>query len=162
MIIHTKPHNNPTTHDPHSISTIGSFVTLEANYFALRSRKECSRWTIYKYHVTFEPECAMKRLQMVLVAQHRNIIGGFLFDGAQLFATRKLHSENNAIEFKSETRDEKVYSVKLLFTRIVSMTDQESLQVLNLIQRRNMSGLKLQVVGRNYYDPKNMVFRILS
>lgn len=154
-IIHTKPHNNPTKHNPDFIS--GNRILIEANYFALQSRSTQIQWIIYKYHVTFEPECSLKRLQMFLIAQHKPTIGGYLFDGAQLFATRSLHDERNSVQFTSKTRDEQFFTIKLAFTRIVSMSDQESLQVLNLIQRRNMSGLRLQLVGRNYYDPQNMV-----
>lgn len=160
VLINTKPHDNATSHDPRASSLQNAkFVTLEANYFALQSA--LSNWKIYKYHVTFEPECLMKRLQIFLVSQHKATIGGYLFDGAQLFTTRNLHGENKSVEFRSETRDQTVYAIKAVFTRIVSMSDQESLQVLNLIQRRNMSGLHLQLVGRNYYDPQNMVNHIL-
>lgn len=154
-LIKTKPHDN-TSHDPNAVQKT-NYVLLEANYFALQSQTSCHQWTIYKYHVTFQPECMMKRLQIFLLSQHKNKIGGYLFDGAQLFTTRNLHGENTAIEFKSETRDKTVYTMKVVFTRIVLMSDQESLQVLNLIQRRNMGGLHLQLVGRNYYDPQNMV-----
>lgn len=154
VMIKTKPHDNPTCHDPKTLKN-ATFVTLEANYFALQSQSAAiNQWKIYKYHVTFEPECMMKRMQIFLISQHKSKIGGYLFDGAQLFTTRNL---SEAVEFKSETRDQTVYTIKMVFTRIVSMCDQESLQVLNLIQRRNMSGLHLQLVGRNYYDPKNMV-----
>lgn len=159
MIVHTKPHNNPTQHNPNTIK--GTRVLIEANYFELQSQIAHTQWIIYKYHITFEPECLLKRLQMFLVAKHKSTIGGFLFDGAQLFATRKLHTnECNFIQLRSNTRDT-VYTIKFTFTRIVSMSDQESLQVLNLIQRRNMSGLRLQLVGRNYYDPQNMVISLV-
>lgn len=157
VLIRTKPHENTTKHNPEVVAKIGSAVKLEANYFALQSRTAFNRWKIYKYDVKFEPECVMKRLQIFLVSQHKNKIGGFLFDGAQLFTTRNLHGENKGVEFKSETRDQTVYTIKMVFTRIVMMSEQESLQVLNLIQRRNMIGLHLKQVGRNYYDPKNMV-----
>lgn len=33
------------------------------------------------------------------------------------------------------------------------MTESQSLQILNLILRRAMGGLELQLVGRNFYDP---------
>lgn len=155
MIVHTKPHDGATCHDPNTIR--GDPVILEANYFALHSQMNNFEWKIYKYHVTFEPKCSLKRLQYFLVSQHKAKIGGFLFDGAQLFATRKLHKDSDVLILESKTRDEQVFSIKLLFTRIVSMSEQESLQVLNLIQRRNMNGLKLQIVGRNYYDPQNMI-----
>lgn len=156
MIIYTKPHDKPTHHDPTNIK--GSQVLIEANYFSLESRIPHARWIIYKYHVTFEPECTgQKRLQMFLLMEHKRTIGGYLFDGSQLFATRNLHGDNNFVQFTSTTRDQKCFQIKLTFTRIVAMSDQESLQVLNLIQRRNMNGLHMKLVGRNYYDPENMV-----
>lgn len=125
---------------------------IETNYFSLRSRLSNNEWPIYKYHVTFEPECSVRRLQMFLVGTHRDKIGGFLFDGAQLFTTRKLHGENNTVEFQTETRDKQVFTIKMQFTRMVMMNERESLQVLNLILRRNMKGLDLKLVGRNFYD----------
>lgn len=156
MIIYTKPHDKTTQHDPGNIK--GQPIVIEANYFALESRIPHVQWIIYKYHVTFEPECTgQKRLQMFLLMEHKRTIGGYLFDGSQLFATRNLHGDNSFVQFTSTTRDQKVYVIKFLFTRIVAMSDQESLQVLNLIQRRNMGGLHLKLVGRNYYDPENMV-----
>ncbi|XP_055301772.1 protein piwi-like [Sitodiplosis mosellana] len=157
VLIRTRPHENPTSHNPSALGPRAESVKLEANYFALKSRTACNQWKIYKYHVTFDPECMMKRMQIFLVAQHKKDIGGFLFDGAQLFTTRNLHGENKSVKFVSETRDQTVYTVGMTFTKIVMMSEQESLQVLNLIQRRNMIGLHLERVGRNYYDPQNMV-----
>lgn len=100
-----------------------------------------------------------KRVQTFLVGQHRQEIGGFLFDGAQLFTVRKLHDgDNGVVEFQTETRDKTTYTIRIQFTKIVLMSEQESLQVLNLILRRNMKGLKLTLVGRNFYDPQAMVW----
>lgn len=156
FLMRTRPHDNATQHNPAAMQNV-KFIRLEANYFALQSRRSCEEWKIYKYHVKFEPECVLKRLQIFLVSQHKATIGGYLFDGAQLFTTHNLHGDSRTVEFESQTRDETVYKIKMYFTRVVAMSDQESLQVLNLIQRRNMMGLHLQLVGRNYYDPQNMV-----
>lgn len=103
-----------------------------------------------------------RRVQAFLVGQHRREIGGFLFDGAQLFTVRKLHEDaTGLVEYQTVTRDETTYTIRVQFTKIVLMSEQESLQVLNLILRRNMKGLSLALVGRNFYDPKAMV-RYLS
>lgn len=108
--------------------------------------------------MTFDPECLAQRVQSFLVGQHRNDIGGYLFDGAQLFAVRKLHEDENVrVEFRTTTRDGTTYTIQMQFTKIVLMSEQESLQVLNLILRRNMKGLNLTLVGRNFYDPAAMV-----
>lgn len=134
-------------------------VIVEANYFKLRSNLPSNaNWTIYKYHVTFQPECEARRVQAFLVGHHRREIGGFLFDGAQMFTVRKLHQgDDGIVEFETETRDATKYTVRLQFTKIVLMSEPESLQVLNLILRRNMKGLNLTLVGRNFYDNKAMV-----
>lgn len=153
QIIHTRPHDREKSYAG------GDRVTIEANYFKLRSRLPANtNWTIYKYHVTFEPECMARRVQAFLVGQHKTEIGGYLFDGAQLFTVRKLHqNENDPVEFQTETRDQTTYTIRVRFTKIVLMSEQESLQVLNLILRRNMKGLNLTLVGRNFYDPQAMV-----
>lgn len=155
QIVHTRPQGTKETSHTGDCNR----VTIEANYFKLRSHlPSTANWTIYKYHVTFEPECMAKRVQAFLVGQHRNEIGGYLFDGAQLFTVRRLHEdENERAEFQTTTRDQTTYTIKMQFTKIVLMTEQESLQVLNLILRRNMKGLNLTLVGRNFYDPGAMV-----
>lgn len=153
QIIHTKPHDGATSYKG------GDRVIIETNYFKLRSRLSATtEWTIYKYHVTFEPECVVRRVQAFLVGHHRSEIGGFLFDGSQLFTTRQLHGEDETVQFTTETRDKQVYTIRMKFTKIVLMSEQESLQVLNLILRRNMKGLNLSLVGRNFYDAKAMVY----
>lgn len=155
QIVHTRPQGTKET----SHTGGNNRVTIEANYFRLRSNLPTNRnWTIYKYHVTFDPECLAQRVQTFLVGQHRSEIGGYLFDGAQLFTARKLHvDENEPTEFQTETRDKTTYTIRMQFTKIVLMSEQESLQVLNLILRRNMKGLDLTLVGRNFYDPGAMV-----
>lgn len=94
----------------------------------------------------------MARLRNALVMQHKDKIGGFLFDGTQLFLTRELDTEKGIVQFTSKTRTDEVYTLTLKFTKIVEMTEQESLQILNLILRRATKGLELQLVGRNFYD----------
>lgn len=94
----------------------------------------------------------MSRLRNAMVMQHKDKIGGFLFDGTQLFLTRELTSDKGIIQYTSKTRTDEVYTLTLKFTTIVQMTEPESLQILNLILRRATQGLQLELVGRNYYD----------
>lgn len=89
--------------------------------------------------------------------QHKEKIGGFLFDGTQLFLTRQLDTEKGTIKLESKTRTDEKYTLTLKFTTIVQMTEPESLQILNLILRRATAGLKLQLVGRNFYDAASKI-----
>lgn len=147
-IIRTRPHDGAKS------CPGGERVRLQANYFRLLKQPQ---WSIYKYHVTFEPECMMSRLRNALIMQHKATIGGFLFDGIQLFVTRDLGGDKGVITLTSKTRTDEVYTLTLQFTKVVQMDENESLQILNLILRRATQGLKQELVGRNYYDPKSKV-----
>lgn len=104
----------------------------------------------------------MSRLKNAMIAQHKQVIGGFLFDGIQLFVTRELPEES--LLLVSRTRENVEYNIKLVHTSIVLTNQREYLQVLNLILRRATHGLRLQLVNRNFYDPagKVMLFMIRS
>lgn len=99
----------------------------------------------------------MSRLRNALVMQHKDKIGGFLFDGTQLFLTRELQTDQGVLQLQSRTRDEKDYTLTVQFTTIIEMDKPESLQILNLILRRATNGLNLNLVGRNYYDAQAKV-----
>lgn len=152
-IIRTRPHDGDRSFAG------GERIRLQANYFRLLKQPT---WSIYKYHVNFEPECMMSRLRNALIMQHKATIGGFLFDGTQLFVTRDLGGDKGVITLTSKTRTDEVYTLTLQFTKIVQMDEQESLQILNLILRRATQGLKLELVGRNYYDAKSKVLSYIS
>lgn len=130
-------------------------MRLQANFFRLLKQPT---WNIYKYDIKFEPECMMMGLRNALIMQHKDEIGGYLFDGTQLFLTRKLKTDDNdTIVYRSESREKVEYTLTAKFTRIVQMTENESLQILNLILRRATHGLDLKLVGRNFYDPSAKV-----
>lgn len=107
-IIHTRPHDGQRSF------TGGERVKLQANYFRLLKKPT---WNIYKYHVTFEPECMMSRLRNALIMQHKSTIGGFLFDGTQLFVTRSLNGDKGVLQLTSKTRTDEVYTLTLQFTK---------------------------------------------
>jgi hypothetical protein len=50
--------------------------------------------------------------------------------------------------------------MKIKYTKTqIDMTDNRASQVLNIILRRTMNGLQMQLVGRNLYDAGNKVSR---
>lgn len=152
-IVKTRPHDGER-----SVKG-GERIKLQANYFRLL---KTPKWNIYKYDVKFEPECMMGRLRNALVMQHKAKIGGFLFDGVQLFLTRELETDQGVLQLESKTRTDEIYTLTLKFTTVVAMDQPESLQILNLILRRATAGLRLELVGRNYYDAASKVFSSLE
>ncbi|XP_001663870.2 protein aubergine [Aedes aegypti] len=133
---------------PSKHGTAGQPLQLQANYFKLLKHIE---WTLYQYRVDFAPACDSIRLMQGLISQHKKTFGGYLFDGTQLFMVNKLRSEQLSLECRHERTGE-VYQVKIVHTGTVDMTNETGIQVLNLILRRAMGGLNLQLVGRNLYD----------
>lgn len=128
-------------------------VKLKSNYFALEKAPE---WKIYKYHVTFDPEVEMAGFRRALLAQHKSELGGYLFDGIQMFAT-SYHGD--LLCLTSRSREEEDYHLQLKFTKSVDMASTEALQILNLINRCAIRELGLVLVGRNYFDEKAKVFQ---
>lgn len=140
----TRPANVAT-----KIGTTGAQINLTANYFRLIRKPT---WKIYQYRVDFKPEVLLDGLRKYLIFTQKNTFGGYLFDGTQLFLTKKLEG-SDVIEFMAKSRDEEEYMICLKYTTQVSMCESTALQILNLILRRSMAGLKLQLVGRNFFDP---------
>lgn len=143
------------------VGITGQKITCEANYFRLDKQPN---WNIYHYRVDFEPEVLDARARRRLVGSQREMLGGYLFDGTQLFITRLLEDEivTRTIPLQDrDTQQDNVYTVTFKLTRMVAMSESQSLQILNLILRRAMDGLHLETVGRNKFDPDAAVSALL-
>jgi aubergine len=125
----------------------GTPVTLTANYFRLLRSPQ---WNIYQYRVDFAPDIEHMMVRKGLIGSQKENFGGYLFDGTMLFLTRKLPNEST--ELYSTRRDGEQIRITVKFVGEISMTNGTALQILNLILRRAMEGLKLQLVGRNFFD----------
>lgn len=130
------------------VGTSGERVRLYSNYFKLVKNKD---WMIHQYRVDFEPECVFDRLRKALIWQKKDLFGGHVFDGQQLFTIKKL--PDDITRYAVTARDETVYNVTVKFTNLVSQSENQSIQIMNLILRKAMDSLKLQLVGRNFFDP---------
>lgn len=108
-------------------------------------------WQLFAYRVDFQPEVESRGFRNYLIASQKDMIGGYLFDGTQLFCARRL--DDDVIERPITGQNGETVLVTFKYTRTVSMTETQSLQILNLILRRSMDGLKMQLIGRNFFDP---------
>ncbi|XP_055594938.1 protein aubergine [Uranotaenia lowii] len=133
---------------PSKHGTTGTPLQLHSNYFKLLKHIE---WTLFQYRVDISPQVASARLLQGLVNEHKKLFGGFLFDGTQLFMVNKLRSDQLTLQSRHERTGE-VYQLRIVHTGTVDMTNETGIQVLNLILRRAMAGLNLQLVGRNLFD----------
>lgn len=128
----------------------GKRVQLQANYFRLASMPTLQ---LYQYHVDFSPDVPSDGLRKCLLRQHKSLLNGYLFDGIRLFVTKQIqHEQNNVIVFKSKYRDTDEYNITIKRIGEVSMQTDLATQILNLIMKRVMDALKLQLIGRNFFD----------
>ncbi|TMW49547.1 hypothetical protein DOY81_005376 [Sarcophaga bullata] len=142
-LVHTKPGDVTS-----KMGSQGSKILLQTNYFRLITTPT---WRLYQYHVSFSPPIELRRLKGGILSEHRSKLGGYLYDGSKLFTTVKLPEDQTVLHTKSRQGENYVITIK--YVGLISMTEWQSLQILNLILRRSMEGLKLQLVGRNFYDP---------
>ncbi|KAJ6638517.1 Protein aubergine, partial [Pseudolycoriella hygida] len=141
-IIRTKPEGMLT-----KIGNVGAPVPLKTNYFRLLKKPN---WQIYQYRVDFSPNIVLEGLRNRLIFEQKATLGGYLFDGTMLFLTVKLRDE--VTQFMSKDKEENPIQTTIKFVGLVSMMTASSVQILNLILRRSMGKLNLQMVGRNFFD----------
>ena len=146
--IHTRP---PSVKESKEGSS-GKEVLLSANYFRLIKKPQ---FEFNLYRVDFKPEIELLVLRKKFIAEQKPLLGGYLFDGQNmLYLTRRLEEETMEFDCKSKEDDKYKMTIRRTNSKI-EMTDGMATQVLNLILRRTMEGLQMQLVGRNLYDPNN-------
>ncbi|KAM8717614.1 hypothetical protein ACLKA7_004331 [Drosophila subpalustris] len=134
--------------------TSGKRVAVQCNYFKLLKRPN---WTLYVYRVDFSPDVDNTSLRRGLLSEHRNKFGGYIFDGTVLFCTTKFPDVPNSpyvLDLLTKSRAGENIRVLVKSAGIVDIADAQQVQVLNLILRRAMECMKLQLVSRNYFDPQ--------
>lgn len=149
-IIRTRPQ-----HVVSKEGTSGNQVVLKTNYFRIKTKPQ---WSIYQYRVDFAPDIELTAVRKGILRQHKNLFNGYLFDGTVLYTLT--HFETKTIQAKR--LDGSDIKIDIRFIKQTYMTEQAALQVLNVIVRSSMEGLRLQLVGRNFFDPIAKVKPLLS
>lgn len=127
----------------------GKVIGLKSNLFQLLKGKH---FEFQQYRVDFIPEIDIAIVRKALIREHKKILGGYLYDGAStVYLTKSLEKEST--DFAGKLKDDSLVKITLKkTTNFITATDGRVMQLLNLILRRAMEGLKLQLVGRNFYD----------
>lgn len=110
------------------------------------------RWEIYQYHVDFSPEIESAAFKNALLVRQRPTLGGFLYDrGSSIFTIRQL--PNEVTEIVTRDREEREILIKIKRVGVISPLEIRSIQVQNIIMRKGLQGLQLQLIGRDHFDP---------
>ncbi|XP_029174290.1 piwi-like protein Siwi [Nylanderia fulva] len=132
--------------------TSGRPIMLQSNHFKVPT---VPNWSLYKYRVDFEPEESRTFIRKGLLKLHKERVGAYIFDGTVLYTSCRIPDK---VELVS-TRKSDETPVKIIIRLVGDMKrdDPHYIQFFNIIMRKCLEYLKLQLVGRDYYDARNKV-----
>lgn len=129
----------------------GVAIRLQANYFQLLTHTD---WSLYQYRVDFAPEEDRTRVKKQLLYQAtKDVLAGYVFDGSVVFTSRRL--AQSPMEFfvnPPEGGGDQPIRITLKLVGDVSLGDYHLIQFFNILMRRCLQNMNLQLVGRNFYD----------
>lgn len=126
-------------------------VQFVVNYFKVNKQP---KWSLNLYRVDFNPPEDMIRVQKGLLYAHKDKLGAYIFDGTVLYTPNTIM--NGAMTLTSVKNDEEktVVEIKIKHVKVLQHGDIAYIHLFNLIMRRVLRELQLQLVGRNYFDQK--------
>ncbi|XP_076679730.1 aubergine isoform X3 [Andrena cerasifolii] len=132
--------------------TTGNPVTLQANYFKLPATTD---WCLYQYRVDFAPEEDRTVVRKGLLRLHKEKVGAYVFDGTVLYTSKRIPDE---IELWSVRQsDEERIQITIRIVGQLQKGDPHYIQFFNIIMRKCLDLLKLQLVGRDYFDAHSKI-----
>ncbi|XP_003708345.1 aubergine isoform X2 [Megachile rotundata] len=132
--------------------TSGPIIQLQSNYFKLLTT---TNWCLYQYRVDFAPDEDRTVVRKGLLKLHKQKLGAYVFDGTVLYSSRRA---DDVEEFWS-TRQSDGANVRITIRLVGELmrNDPQYLQFFNIIMRKCLDLLKLQLVGRDYFDARSKV-----
>ncbi|KAF3427934.1 hypothetical protein E2986_02003 [Frieseomelitta varia] len=129
--------------------TSGESAVMQANYFALLSTPD---WCLYQYRVDFAPDEERTAVRKGLLKPHRGQLDSFVFDGTILYSRTRMAD----MEFWSQRQSDNT-NVRITIRLVGDMKrgDPHYIQFFNTIMRKCLVALKLELVGRDYFDEQN-------
>lgn len=131
--------------------TAGSPIRLLANYFQLLTHTD---WSLYQYRVDFAPEEDRTRIKKQLFYMAtKDVLAGYLFDGSMVFTSRRL-AQSPAEFFVNppEGGGDQPIRITMKLVGDVTLGDYHLIQFFNILMRKCLTNMNLQLVGRNFYD----------
>lgn len=130
----------------------GRPIRLQANYFQLMTH---TNWCLYQYRVDFAPEDDRTRVKKELfkLAAADVLTTGYIFDGSMMFTTRRLPQSPVEMFVKNPAGgDSAPIRITLRLVGDLTCGDYHLIQFFNILMRKCLANMNLQLVGRNFYD----------
>ena len=93
-----------------------------------------------------------------MVYQHEDILGKFMTDGMVLNSIKKLSADDSAVQLTSTKREDgSKVNIVIKYVGQILPSDYAYIQFFNILLRNAMEKLQLELIRRDYYDPKAAV-----
>jgi len=122
-----------------------------SNYFPLVKRPE---WTLLQYRVDFKPDEDRTFERKKLLKQHSSTLKKYIFDGTVMYTPEKYSAGGEPFSLTSKAEDGTMFEITIRRVGELTAKDNLYLQFFNIMVRKVMEDLDLQLVGRDYYDKK--------
>eukprot|EP00092_Neocalanus_flemingeri_P037390 GFUD01040714.1.p1 GENE.GFUD01040714.1~~GFUD01040714.1.p1 ORF type:complete len:911 (-),score=265.15 GFUD01040714.1:184-2916(-) len=133
----------------------GEEITITANFFALVAKPN---WRLMLYRVDMVPEIDNTKVRKGLLYVHKDRLGSVIFDGTVLYTDSTLTPDQKPLVLNSKREsDGQVVVITIRLVEEIQPSDYHYTVFFNIVLRRCMEGMKMQLVGRNYYDPSAKV-----
>jgi len=140
----TRPHNLIKKGETEGNDQV---VKLCANYFKVSSRNPVA---MKMYRVKFEPEMFNPKYCRNLVDNLKDKLGVYVFDGKDSIY---LLNEPPRTSFDTSLRNGEEFKLRFTFCRDIEYTEATYFQIMNLVIRKSLQDMKLELIGRSYFDP---------
>ena len=127
-------------------------MACASNYFALVAKP---KWRLLQYRVDMSPDIDHTGVRKALLYHHKATLPKFMFDGTVLFTTTRLNPNDAPIVLTStREHDKATVTITIKLVGEVQPTDYHYMQFFNIVLRSAMEKMQLELIMRNYYDPK--------
>nr|ALI93846.1 Piwi [Holothuria glaberrima] len=147
----------PTRGDlPDKRGTSGTPVKLLTNCFKMKTPQN---WLIYQYKVSFEPPIDYKKVRLAVMGSLRHIFINeqYVFDGETMFTITRFNEKiTRHVVQRRPMRDgtpNPDVEITLELTNECPPGSAEHLRIFNIIFKRILKMMKLEQIGRNYFNP---------
>merc|ERR1719221_1407439 len=93
-----------------------------------------------------------------MLYQHEKTLGKFMTDGFLLNCSKKLSDDNSPVQLTSTRREDgSNVHIMIKYVNQIRPSDYAYVQFFNIVLRNAMEKLQLELIRRDYYDPKAAV-----
>ena len=93
-----------------------------------------------------------------MLYQHEETLGKFMTDGLVLNTSNKLSADDSAVQLTSSMREDgSKVNIVIKYVGKILPSDYAYVQFFNILLRNAMEKLHLELIRRDYYDPKAAV-----